>query len=56
VLDLNGRQLLVFRDPAADASSLTGFRYASKQALDVAAMVSPIVAPTAFIRVADLLP
>ena len=56
VLDLNGRQLLGFRNPAADSSSATGFRYASKQVLDSTATVSPIAAPKAAIRVADLLP
>jgi Uma2 family endonuclease len=56
VLDLNGQQLLVFRDPAIDASSETGFRYAAKQALDATATISPIAAPSAAVRVADLLP
>jgi Uma2 family endonuclease len=56
VLDLNGRQLLVFRGPIPDSASATGFRYAATQALDATTTISPLAAPIAAIRVADLLP
>jgi Uma2 family endonuclease len=49
VVDINGRRLLVYRDPQAGD-------YATQQALDPADTVSPLAAPTAAVRVADLLP
>ena len=49
VLDLNGRQLLVFRDPGAGG-------YATKLTLSADGAVSPLAAPDATIRIADLLP
>jgi len=49
VLDLNGRQLLVFRDPHR-----TGYR--TQQVFGPADAVSPLAAPTATVLVADLLP
>ncbi len=49
VLDLNGQQLLVFRDPHGTA-------YRSRQAFGPADAVSPLAAPAATVRVADLLP
>ena len=56
VLDLNGRQLFVFRNPVVDSASDTGFRYASIQTLDASATISPLAAPHAIIRASDLLP
>lgn len=56
VLDVNGRQLFVFRNPVADSTSATGFRYASIQTLDASATVSPLAAPQAMVRVSELLP
>lgn len=49
VLDVNGRQLHVFRDPAGDA-------YASHLTLAESDTVAPLAAPAATVRVADLLP
>ena len=49
VVDINGRQLLVYRDPQAGD-------YATQQALGPAGTVSPLAAPSATLRVADLLP
>ncbi len=49
VLDLNGRQLLVFRDPMAGA-------YATASAVPADGTVSPLAAPGATLTVADLLP
>jgi Uma2 family endonuclease len=49
VVDVNGRRLLVYRDPI-------GGDYATQQALGPADAVSPLAAPAAMIQVADLLP
>ena len=48
VVDVNGRQLLVYRDPRAGD-------YAATQGLGPADVVSPLAAPTAVVRVTDLL-
>jgi Uma2 family endonuclease len=48
VVDINARQLLVYRDPQAGD-------YATRQALGPADAVSPLAAPAATVRVADLL-
>jgi Uma2 family endonuclease len=48
VVDVNGRRLLVYRDPQSG-------NYASQQALGPADAVSPLAAPAAVVRVADLL-
>jgi Uma2 family endonuclease len=48
VVDVNGRRLLVYRDPQAGD-------YAAQQALGPADAVSPLAAPTATMRVAELL-
>jgi len=55
-LDVNGRQLLVFRDPVADPSQPLGHRYATRLTLGPSDAVSPLAAPQASVRVADLLP
>jgi len=56
VLDINGRQLLVHRDPVADATAIFGFRYASIQTFGATDSVSSLAQPSATVRVADLLP
>jgi Uma2 family endonuclease len=48
VVDINGRRLLVYRDPQAGD-------YATQQVLGPADAVSPLAAPSAAVRVADLL-
>lgn len=48
VVDINGRQLLVYRDPRAGD-------YATKLVLGPADAVSPLAAPTAVVQVIDLL-
>jgi Uma2 family endonuclease len=48
VVDINGRRLLVYRDPQ-------GGDYATQQALGPADAVSPLAAPASPVRVADLL-
>lgn len=49
VVDINGRRLLVYRDPR-------GGDYATQQALGPADAVAPLAAPASTVRVADLLP
>jgi Uma2 family endonuclease len=54
VVDVEHRQLLVFRDPAPVAAG--GAAYRTHLTLGPDATVSPLAAPAASIRVADLLP
>ena len=56
VLNLADRVLEVYREPIADPSALFGSRYARKEVFDSSGEVSPLAAPGARIRVADLLP
>ncbi len=56
VLDLNGRQLLVFRDLQPDPAAARGFAYRTRLILGPTDGVSPLAAPQASITVADLLP
>jgi Uma2 family endonuclease len=49
VVDVNGRRLLVYRDPQAGD-------YASHQVLGPTDAVAPLAAPPTVVRVADLLP
>lgn len=54
VLDLTGRRLLVFRDPGP--LSVGGTAYRTHLTLGPSDTIAPIDAPTAAIKVADLLP
>jgi Uma2 family endonuclease len=56
VLDLNGRRLLVFRDPQPLPTGLGATAYRIQLALGPADRVSPLGAPNALILVSDLLP
>lgn len=56
VVDLVNRQLVVMRDPVADATHRFGFRYATVSTLAVGQTASPLVAPAASVAVADLMP
>lgn len=56
VVDVNGRQLLVFRTPKPDATQPQGHTYATQLTLGASDTVSPLAAPHATIRVSDLLP
>ena len=55
VLDLNARQLIVFRDPAP-LSGLGATAYATRRTLNPTDTVSPLAAPNATITVGDILP
>lgn len=56
VVDINNRELHICRDAIRDATAPHGFRYRSRLTFDSNATVSPLAAPTATIRVVDLLP
>jgi Uma2 family endonuclease len=56
VLDVNSRQLLVFRDPKADPTAAQGHTYLKQHTLSDADAVAPIAAPGRTVKVADLLP
>jgi Uma2 family endonuclease len=56
VVDVANRQLLVFRDPKPDAAHAQGYTYATSLTLGPSDSVSPLAAPNAAVRVADLLP
>jgi Uma2 family endonuclease len=56
VLDIVGRQLLIFRDPIPDAAALRGHRYATQTTHADTDSVSPQAAPAAVVAVAALLP
>jgi Uma2 family endonuclease len=56
VLDVDGRRLLVFRDPVPLPAGLGATAFRTRLTLTDADTVSPLAAPTAAIRVADLFP
>jgi Uma2 family endonuclease len=56
VVDLVHRQLLVMRDPVADATRAFGFGYATVTTYAVGQGASPLAAPAATVAVADLMP
>jgi len=56
VVDIPHRRLIVFRDPAPLPADLGGFAYRTRMELIESDTVSPLAAPGAQLRVADLLP
>lgn len=56
ILDLNSRQLLVYREPKADASAPFGFSYATAMTLSESGSVAPLEKPAATIVVSAMLP
>lgn len=56
VIDLQHRRLLVFRDPEPLPAGLGATSYRSHQTFGPDDTVSPLAAPTAAVKVADLLP
>ena len=56
VLDLNGRKLLVFRDPAPLPAGLGATAYRTRLTFSENESVAPLAAPNATVKVADLLP
>ncbi len=56
VLDLNGRRLIVFRDPTPLPAGLGATAYRTKFILGAGDAVAPLAVPQASIRVGDLLP
>ena len=56
VLDLNSRELLIYRDPIADATAIHGACYRVVNHYGENDSVSPLVLPTSQIAVAEMLP
>jgi Uma2 family endonuclease len=56
VLDVNARQLLVYRDPKPDPTASHGHTYGTQLTLGPNDTASPLAAPNAVVKVADLLP
>jgi Uma2 family endonuclease len=56
VLDVDGRRLFVFRDPASLPAGLGGAAYRTQLTLGPTDSVAPLSAPSSPVRVADLLP
>jgi Uma2 family endonuclease len=56
VLDLNGKRLLVFRDPVPLPAGLGATAYRTQLAFGPADRVSPLAAPAGSVLVSDLLP
>lgn len=56
VIDLENRQLLVYRDPVALPAGLGATAYRTHLAFGPNDSVSPLAAPTASVKVVDLLP
>jgi Uma2 family endonuclease len=56
VVDLVHRQLVVMRNPVADATRRFGFGYAAVTTLAIGQSASPLTAPGAAVAVADLMP
>ena len=56
VLDLQGRKLIVHRQPVADAAAPLGHRYADVRTLGPTDSIAPLSKPDAVVQIADLLP
>jgi Uma2 family endonuclease len=56
VLDVDGRRLLVFRDPSPLPTGLGSATYRTQVTLGPADSATPLAAPSSPVRVADLLP
>ena len=56
VVNLIDRVLEVYREPVRDPEAPFGWRYARREVLDPSMLATPLAAPNAAIRVADLLP
>jgi Uma2 family endonuclease len=56
VIDVDGRRLILFRDPQPDTSGRYGHGYATQTILSPTDTVAPLAAPAAVVTVGDLLP
>lgn len=56
VIDLEHRELIVFRDPVPLPAGLGATAYRQRNTFGPDAVIAPLAAPTAFVKVADLLP
>jgi len=56
VVNLAGRVVEVYREPAADGSATFGWSYARREVYGASTQLTPLAAPNSSVRVADLLP
>jgi Uma2 family endonuclease len=56
VIDLEGKQVLVFRDPVSLPAGLGATAYRTHQTHGPTEVITPLAAPNASVRVSDLLP
>ncbi|HJZ89441.1 MAG TPA: Uma2 family endonuclease [Gemmataceae bacterium] len=56
VIDLDSRQVIVYRDPRPDPGNPFGASYATVKPLPAGQAVAPLAAPQALVNVADMLP
>lgn len=56
VIDLENRELIVFRDPVPLPAGLGATAYRNRNTYGLLDSVAPLAAPTTFVRVSDLLP
>ena len=56
IVNVNERQLEVYRDPVPDANEAFSHRYTSRTELNAGASVSPLARPAASVAVSELLP
>jgi Uma2 family endonuclease len=56
VIDLDGKRILVFRDPVALPKGLGATAYSTHDEYDSTKSLAPLIAPNAGVRVLDLLP
>jgi Uma2 family endonuclease len=55
IANLRDRNVEIHRDAVSDPSSITGYRYSSHRIAAESEVVSPLVKPTAMLKIADLL-
>ena len=56
VVDVNARQLLIFRNPVPEPSASHGATYSTKKVCSESDTATPLALPTGVIKVADMLP
>jgi Uma2 family endonuclease len=56
IVNLNSRELEVYRQPTPDAKAVYGFAYQDRRVLEAKDRIAPLARPKARVRVADLLP
>lgn len=54
-MNVRDRQVEIYRDPVADAGSVTGFRYVAHQVAKEFETISPLAKPGAQLKIAEML-